>query len=50
MAGEHAEEEHMEEGTKSGQDATRNNRTTEVSENTEGLAKVMGVAKKDLNW
>jgi hypothetical protein len=50
MEGEHAEEEHMEEGAKSRQDATRNNRATEVSENTEGLAKVMGVAKRDLNW
>jgi hypothetical protein len=50
MEGEHAEEEHIEEGAKSRQDATRNNRATEVSENTEGLAKVMGVAKRDLNW
>jgi hypothetical protein len=43
------EETHIE-GEKSTQGQSKNNHTAEVSENTEGLAKIMGIAKKDLNW
>jgi Essential protein Yae1, N terminal len=49
LEGDH-DEEHMEEEGKNKQDATRINHTAEVTENTEGLAKIMGVAKKELNW
>ena len=48
MEGEH-EEDHVEE-ERSTQGPSKNNHTAEVSENSEGLAKIMGVAKKDLNW
>lgn len=49
MEGEQ-DEDHLEEEDKRKQDATKNSNIVEVSENTEGLAKIMGVAKKDLNW
>jgi hypothetical protein len=49
MEGEHGEGHTEEEGNNK-KESARNSRTAEVSENTEGLAKVMGVAKKDLNW
>jgi len=48
MEGEH-EEDHVEE-EKGTHGPSKNNRTAEVSENSEALAKIMGVAKKDLNW
>jgi hypothetical protein len=49
MEGEHGED-HKEEEGKSKKESAKNSHIAEVSENTEGLAKVMGVAKKDLNW
>lgn len=47
MEGEHGED-HTEEEEKS--KLAKNNHTAEVSENTEGFARVMGITKKDLNW
>jgi hypothetical protein len=47
MEGEHGED-HTEEEVES--KPAKNNHTAEVSENTEGFARVMGITKKDLNW